>query len=124
MNLFFEKYNTIYNSIPFSKIKTEEYIPAFEEGIKQAEKEIENIISNNETPSFKNVIEAMDDNGEILNRVSKVFFNLLHSNTTKEMQKMAQEISPKLSKLYNDKILNEELFKKVKFVIIIKKTKH
>ena len=116
MNLFFEKYNTIYNSIPFSKIKTEEYIPAFEEGIKQAEKEIENIISNNETPSFKNVIEAMDDNGEILNRVSKVFFNLLHSNTTKEMQKMAQEISPKLSKLYNDKILNEELFKKVKFV--------
>ncbi len=112
MNIFSTNYNTKYNSIPFSKITINDYLPAFEEGIKQSKQEIENIVKSTDAPTFKNTIETLDNNGEILARVSRTFFNLLHSLTSEEMQKIAQEVSPKLSKLYNDKILNKELFEK------------
>jgi len=116
MNIFSTNYNTKYNSIPFSKITINDYLPAFEEGIKQSKQEIENIVKSTDAPTFKNTIETLDNNGEILARVSRTFFNLLHSLTSEEMQKIAQEVSPKLSKLYNDKILNKELFEKIDFV--------
>lgn len=116
MNPFFKEYNTKYQSIPFSEIKNEHYMPAFLEGIKQAENEIDEIVENTATPDFKNTIEALENNGELLSKVAHVFFNLMSANTSEELQKLAQEVSPLLSKLSNDKILNEKLFKRIKVV--------
>ena len=116
MNPFFTEYTTKYQAIPFSKIQNEHYMPAFLEGIKQAENEINAIVENTEAPSFKNTIEALEYNGEMLNRVAKVFYNLMGANTSDELQKLAQEVSPLLTKLSNDKILNAALFQKIKFV--------
>lgn len=116
MNPFFTEYTTKYQSIPFSKIKNEHYKPAFLEGIKQAENEINTIVENTEKPCFKNTIEALESSAEMLNRVAKAFYNLMGAHTSDELQKIAQEVSPLLTKLSNDKMLNEALFKKVKAV--------
>lgn len=101
---------------PFSQIKIEHFKPAFEDALKQAQVDIEKIVKNSEEPSFSNTIEALDASGRQLDRVSSVFFNLNSAETSPEIQKIAQEISPWLAKFSNDLTLNKALFKKVKAV--------
>ncbi|WP_121665702.1 M3 family metallopeptidase [Mesonia aquimarina] len=105
-----------FNTAPFSKIKTEHYKPAIEEAIKIARKEIEEITSTEEKPSFSNTIEALEYSGEKLGRVAGIFFNINSAETNDEIQKIAQEVSPWLSEFNNDLLLNEALFKRVKHV--------
>ena len=112
-NPFFEKYNTPYNVPAFDKIKVEHFKPAFLEGIKQQEKEIDAIASNTQKATFENTILAMENSGKLLSEVSTVFFNLSSANTNAEIQKIAQEVSP-LMAAHSDNInLNEKLFQKV-----------
>src|SRR5690606_12149241 len=115
-NPLLEQFNTPFESIPFSKIKSEDYKPAFEEAVKMARKEIQDIIENKEKPSFENTIEAMELSGEILNQTSHAFFNLLHAETNEILQETAQHISPILSEFSNDIRLNPVLFEKIKKV--------
>lgn len=105
-----------FNTAPFSKIKTEHYKPAIEEAIKIARKEIEEITSTEEKPSFNNTIEALEYSGEKLGRIAGIFFNINSAETNDEIQKIAQEVSPWLSEFNNDLLLNEALFKRVKQV--------
>ena len=79
------------------------------------------IISNPETPSFKNTTEALEFTGQKLGRITSIFFNLNSAETSEAIQKIAQEISPWLSEFKNDMILNSALFKKVKSVYDIRK---
>ena len=116
MTFFLEKFNTKHNSAPFSKINLSDYIPAFEACIEKAKSEIDAVIENNEKPTFQNTIEALDFAGENLDRLSSIFFNLNSAETSDEMQKIAQEVSPLLTAFSNDITLNEGLFKKVKAV--------
>ncbi len=110
------EFNTPFNVPPFNKIKTSDYLPAFKEAIKQHDAEIKAIIDNDDTPTFNNTIEAIDKSGRLLNKISSIFFNINSANTNKEIQKVAEEVSPLLSK-HNDNIsLNNQLFKRVKFV--------
>jgi Zn-dependent oligopeptidase len=109
-------FKTKYNTAPFSKIKLEDYKPAFIENIAIARAEIDAITSNSEEPSFENTIEALDFSGETLDRLSSIFFNLNSAETCDEMQKIAQEVSPLLTEFSNDIALNEALFKRVKAV--------
>jgi peptidyl-dipeptidase Dcp len=112
-NPFFEKYNTPYNVPAFDKIKVEHFKPAFLEGIKQQEKEIDAIASNTQKATFENTILAMENSGKLLSEVSTVFFNLSSANTNADIQKIAQEVSP-LMAAHSDNInLNEKLFQKV-----------
>lgn len=101
---------------PFSKIKDEHFLPAFKILIEQARKEIDTITSNSETPDFKNTIEALEYSGQQLDRVSSIFFNLNSAETNKEIQKIAQEVSPMLSEFGNDITLNLALFSRIKAV--------
>lgn len=105
-----------FNEAPFSKIKTEDFQPAIEAAIEQARAEIDAITQNQDEPTFKNTIEALDYAGQQLDRVTSVFFNLNSAETNEEIQKIAQEVSPKLSAFSNDITLNEQLFKCVKTV--------
>jgi len=109
-------FNTPYTTAPFSKIENAHFLPAFEEGIKLAKQEINAITNSTETPTFTNTIEALEFSGSILDRMSSVFFNLNSAETNDEIQKIAQEVSPKLTAFSNDVSLNEELFKRVKQV--------
>jgi len=116
MTFFLEKFTTKYDFAPFSKINLSDYIPAFEACIEKAKSEIDAVIENNEKPTFQNTIEALDFAGENLDRLSSIFFNLNSAETSEEMQKIAQEVSPLLTAFSNDITLNEDLFKKVKAV--------
>ncbi|WP_299115289.1 M3 family metallopeptidase [uncultured Winogradskyella sp.] len=122
MNILNKTFNTAYNTAPFADIKTEDFLPAFKIAIEKARAEIDAIVSNSETPTFKNTIEALDYTGEELDRISSIFFNLNSAETNDEIQKIAQEVSPLLSEFSNDITLNEELFKRVKLVYDSKST--
>ncbi len=111
-----QKFQTPYNTAPFSKINTEDYLPAFKTAIDNARQDIQAIVDNTEAPSFENTIEALDYSGEELDRISSIFFNLNSAETNDEIQKIAQEVSPLLSEFSNDITLNKALFKKVKTV--------
>ena len=101
---------------PFSKVKNEHFTPAFKTLIAEAKKEIDAIVSNSNTPTFENTIEALEFSGEQLDRVSSMFFNLNSAETNEEIQKIAQEVSPLLTEFGNDVTLNEKLFQRVKEV--------
>jgi len=116
MNPFSEAYNTRFEVPPFDKIYNKHYLPAFEEGIKQHNLEIEKICENKDSASFANTIEALDQSGELLDKVNKVFSNLKDANTNDSIQAVAQKIAPMLSQHEDAINLNEKLFAKVKAV--------
>ena len=93
MNPFY----TTHDYIPFDKIAADDYLPAFEKGIKEEDEEIQSIISNQEVPTFQNTIEALEYTGQLLSRVRGVFFNLLSAETSDEMEALAEKVSPMLS---------------------------
>lgn len=115
-NPFYKEYDTPFGVPPFSKIHTEHYMPAFKEGMKIQAQEIKAIVDSKEAPSFKTVIEPMEFSGELLTKVISVFYNMTSCNTNKDLQQIAQEVSPLLSKHSDDISLNEKLFAKIKVV--------
>ena len=116
MEILLNKFNTKYETAPFSQIKMEDYKPAFQENIKAAKAEIDAIINNPEAPTFENTLEVLDFSGNALDRLSSVFFNLNSAETSEEMQKIAQDVSPLLTEFSNDITLNEDLFKRIKSI--------
>ena len=122
MKVLVQKFNTKYDTAPFSQIKMEDYKPAFIENIAKAKAEIDAIINNPEAPTFENTIEALDFSGNALDRLSSIFFNLNSAETCDEMQKIAQEVTPLLTEFSNDITLNEDLFKRIKSVYEQKNT--
>ena len=121
-NPFFEAYENEYGAPPFDKIKTEHYMPAFKEGIKKQQAEIEAIAESKESPTFENTIVKMEFSGDFLSKVSSVFFNLQSADTNDDLNKIAQEITPQLTE-HNDNIyLNDKLFVRVKAIFDKKAT--
>ncbi len=116
LNPLIEEWKTPFGLPPFDKIKPEHFIPAFNQGMEENKNAIDAIISNSEIPTFKNTIEAIENSSELLTKVSSVFYNLLSSNTNPEMQAIAKEMAPKLSKHNDDINLNPKLFEKIKYV--------
>ncbi len=115
-NPLLEKYSTPYETIPFDKIKTEHYMPAFEAAMKEHNNEIDAIVNNPQAPTFENTIVALEKCGTLLNKVSSPFFNLLSAETNDDMQEIAQKISPMLSEHNNSIKLNDKLFQRIKTV--------
>lgn len=111
-----EKWATPYETPPFDQIRLEHYMPAFEQSIAIAKKELEHIINNQDEADFKNTIVALENVGDQLDKVANVFFNLNSAETSDEMQKIAREVSPILTEFSNDLSLNPELFSRVKKV--------
>ena len=116
MSILTQVFETKHNTAPFSKIKIEEYLIAFQQNIEKARNEIDTIINSTESPTFENTIEALDYSGQELDRLSSIFFNLNSAETSDEMQKIAQEVTPLITEFGNDIALNEDLFKRVKAV--------
>ena len=116
MNPFFSEYNTQFNVAPFDKIKVEHYLPAFEKSIEEHNTEIEAIISNTETASFKNTIEALEYSGSLITKVSSVFYNMRSTEINDELQKVSKVIFPLLSRHRDEINLNAKLFERIKAV--------
>jgi peptidyl-dipeptidase Dcp len=115
-NPFFSTYETQYGVPPFDKIKPEHYKPAFERGMKEHKEEIEEIAGNPNDPTFENTIEAMVYSGDLLEKVSYVFYGLNSANTSDTLQEIAKDVSPKLSSHRDEIMLNADLFQRVKAV--------
>ena len=115
-NPFFGQYQTPHGTVPFDRIKTEHYEPAILEGIKQQNAELDAIIQNPEKATFTNTIEAYEQSGRLLDKVTAVFGNMLSAETNDDLQALAQKIMPLLSEHSNNITLNEKLFARVKEV--------
>jgi len=115
-NPFFTEYTTPFQVPPFDQIDTTHFMPAFIEGMKQHEAEIKAITENKEAANFENTILAFDKSGKLLTKVSKVFFNLQSSTTNDQIQSIAKEVSPLLSKHSDDIAMNANLFARIKAV--------
>ena len=119
-NPFFEKYDTPHETVPFDRIRLEDYEEAFMEGIRRDNEQIEKTINNPAKPTFENTIINNDDEPEgyydLLERVSTVFFNMLSAETNDEMDALAQKMQPILTQHANDVRLNRRLFERVKAV--------
>lgn len=115
-NPFFTEYITPFGVPPFDEIGNEHFMPAFEEGITLHEAEIDAIVDNPEPPTFENTIAALDYSGTLLNKVSSVFYNYLSSNTSDELQTIAQDVAPMLSAHSDNISLNMDLFERIQSV--------
>lgn len=114
-NIFIEnKYNTPHDSIPFSRIRFEEYEEAMTEGMKQEDEEIERVVSNPETPTFDNTLVTRSE--RLLSRTTSVFFNLLSACRTDEMEALSQKMQPLLSEHASRIAMNTRFFERIKAV--------
>lgn len=121
-NIFFEKFETPFNTVPFDKIRLEDYKPAFLEGFKRHNEEIEQIVNNPSDPTFENTIECFERSGELLSVVQGVFYNILSAESTDEMQDLANELSPLETEHYNNINLNTKLFDRINKVYLKKES--
>ena len=119
INPFLVPYGTPHDTVPFDRIRLEDYEEAFMEGIRRDNEQIEKTINNPEKPTFDNtIINTEEDEGyyDLLSRVSTVFFNLLSAETNDEMDALAQKIQPILTQHSNDVRLNPRLFERIRQV--------
>ncbi|MDF1575341.1 MAG: M3 family metallopeptidase [Bacteroidales bacterium] len=114
MNPFLTEYTTPFKVPPFDAIENEHFIPAFEEGMKLQQAEIETIAGNTNEATFRNTIEALDKSGELLNKVEGVFFRLRSAETNDELDSIARIIQPVLTAHNSSISLNPGLFEKIK----------
>ena len=115
-NPFLKDFDTPHGVPPFQLIHNSHYLPAFQEGVKQQETEIEAIVNNPEAPTFENTIVAMEKSGQLLQKVQAVFINLREANTNDSMQRIAEQVAPLLSAHEDGINLNEKLFQRIKTV--------
>ncbi len=115
-NPFFSDYNTPFDVPPFHLIDESHYMPAFEEAMRQHREEIDAIINNTDEPDFENTIVAYDESGDLLRRVSSVFYGVRGDNTNEKMNEIARELSPKFSAHSNSIRFDQDLFERVQKV--------
>ena len=115
-NPFFKNWDTPFGVPPFNEIKIEHFWPAYQAGMAEEMAQVWDIIRNPQAPTFENTIVAMDKTGDLLRKVTPVFSGLTSVNNNPELQQLARQISPVMSKHRDDIGLNPELFKRVKAV--------
>ena len=119
-NPFLIPYDTPHETVPFDRIRMEDFEEAFMEGIRRDNEQIEKTINNPDRPTFDNTIINMDEDKDgyydLLDRVSTVFFNLLSAETNDEMDALAQKMQPILTQHANDVRLNPRLFERIRQV--------
>jgi peptidyl-dipeptidase Dcp len=97
----------------FDKIKDSDYVPAFEEGMKEQLAEARKIADDPAAPTFQNTIAALETSGQLLNRVGSVFFALTSANTTDALDKIEQDEAGKLQATQDSISLDPKLFKRI-----------
>ena len=120
-NPFFEPYDTLHDTVPFDRIRMDDFEEAFMEGIRREDEDIANIINDPSEPTFDNTIIRNDESKgkhyyDLLSRVSNVFYCLMSAETNDEMEALAQKLSPILTKHANDISLNKRLFERIRHV--------
>jgi peptidyl-dipeptidase Dcp len=113
-NPFFAPSPLPYQMPAFDRIRDEHYAPALDKGMADQRAEVAAIAANPEPPTFENTVVALEKTGEVLNRVSAVFFNLAGAHTNPAIQKVQAEMAPKLSAHSDAILLDGRLFARIK----------
>jgi len=113
-------FSSPFRAVAFETIQNDQYMPAFRNALDESHRNIERILSDKDLPDFENTIESLEYSLTDLKRLELIFFNINSAETNKEIQQIAQELSPLLSEFYNDITLNEALFSRVKAVYLQK----
>ncbi len=114
--IFSEDWNTPYGTAPFSRIQEADYKPAILAGIEAQKAEIRAIVENPDAPTFENTIAAYELSGELLSKVSGVFFNLSESDSTPTIQQIEEELTPIITEASDAIFMDEGFFARVKAV--------
>ena len=115
-NPFFAVSKLPFQTAAFDKIKTSDFKPALEEGMKQQLAEVQKIADSAAQPTFKNTLEALETSGQLLRRVSGVFQLLSGANTNPELQSLQEEEAPKFAATNDAIFLNTKLYKRVEAI--------
>ncbi|MBR1518016.1 MAG: M3 family metallopeptidase [Prevotella sp.] len=105
-----------YGAPDFSKIKTSDYLPAFEAAIQQNRDNIAAIVSNPDSATFENTIIAYEESDRMLDHVSRVFFALTEADRTSELSEIEKKVMPMLTELENEISFNMPLFERIRQV--------
>ena len=114
--LDYANWTTPHGTYPFDAIHAADYMPAFEEALRQGRADIDAIVRNPEAPTFENTIEALEKAGHTLSMVAGCFYNLTHSETNDSLQALEVQLSPMMSEYSTSIILNDSLFQRIKAV--------
>lgn len=115
-NPLFGEFDTPFQVPPFDLIREKHFLPAFNEGIEREREEVLAIATSRDAPTFSNTIEALEYSGAFLTRVDNIFGNLTSAQTNDELQEIAREVTPLLTKHSDDILLDPGLFGRVKSV--------
>jgi peptidyl-dipeptidase Dcp len=113
-NPLLKEWETPFETPPFDEIKNEHFMPAFLDAMAAEKAEVDTIAGSEEEPTFENTIEALEESGELHDRVSRVFSCLNGANTNDELQDISKEVAPLQAKHSDDISLNEGLFARIK----------
>lgn len=121
-NPLLKEYRTPFETPPFDEIRNEHFIPAFEEGIRLHEAEIRAIVENKEKPTFENTIVALERSGFLLNKVDRLYSNMMGACPSEELSRLGDRISPVLTRHENETAMNEGLFRRIRDVYEMKES--
>ena len=121
-NPFFAPSPLPFQAPPFDRIKPGDFRPAFEAGMKEQLAEVAAIADNPAAPSFENTLVALEKSGQLLARVSLVFDGLTSADTNPALQKLQEEMAPKLAAQRDAIMLNPKLFARVEAIYNQRKT--
>lgn len=114
--IFSARFNTPFESVPFTSISSDVYEEEIKLAIAGAREEVDAIADNAAAPDFENTVVALERSGKALNLTSSVFFNLTSAETNDLLEKTKETVSPLLAAFGNDITLNEKLFHRIKEV--------
>jgi peptidyl-dipeptidase Dcp len=115
-NPLLQESNLPFGAPDFSKIQPADYMPAFEAAIQQNRDEIAQIVENNDSATFENTILAFEESGQLLDRVSRVFFAIVEADKTDEISEIEKQVQPMLTDLENEISFNKQLFERIRQV--------
>jgi peptidyl-dipeptidase Dcp len=113
-NPFAQRSTLEYELPDFAVIKEEHYLPAFYEGCAQQLAEVQTILDTPGAATFENTIVALEKSGQMLMRMLLVFYNKSSSDTSDSLDKIEEEMAPKLAAHQDAIQLNPVLFKRIK----------
>ena len=117
-NPFFQESQLPYGAVEFDKIQSKDYMPAFEEGFRQLKADIDAIAASEESPTFQNTIEQLEASGQLLSKVSGVFYNLMETDADDIMKETEEKIIPLQTEADSYLYMNEKVFNKVRLLYV------
>ncbi|WP_022723055.1 M3 family metallopeptidase [Rhodopseudomonas sp. B29] len=112
-NPLLEAWTTPFETPPFSQIKPEHFMPAFEQAFADHAAEIAAIVNDPAEPDFANTVTALERSGKLLNRVAAVFYDLVSAHSSPELLKIDEQVSLRMARHWNPIMMNAVLFGRV-----------